>query len=240
MTEDSSLSESEFRLQTRYKVHGRKKGFLHREELLWLPGRLADLAPPLGETQGEILHNWGTTSDQSRLWLEIGFGNGEYLAFLAACFPQDRFIGVDVFQEGLSAVIRRMDRDGLKNIALLEGNALEMLETRMPQSILDRVVINFPDPWPKKRHHKRRLIQPVFLDQLSRAMVGGGVVTLATDWGEYGCWMMDHLEVHGAFLNMYGPRVPAPEPHPWCTTGFQRKGEAAGRSVLHLAYEKIG
>lgn len=224
--------------RSRFKVHGRKKGILKRGEVDWLPQRMKELAPPWGGTRSETLVNWRADPDIARLWLEIGFGNGETLTTMAAHFPEDRFIGIDVFMEGFSSLLRRMERTNLNTIAVEAGHALELLETRRVTGFFDRVMINFPDPWPKKRHHKRRIIQTDFLDILADAMVLGGMVTLATDWPEYGVWMQDHLETHSRFVNLHGPWQKAPEPVPWQATCFQKKGELAGRPVLHLAYRR--
>ncbi|MBF0107555.1 MAG: tRNA (guanosine(46)-N7)-methyltransferase TrmB [Magnetococcales bacterium] len=225
-------------IHNRFKVHGRKKGILKRSETDWLPQRLQESRPPWGATRDETLTRWHADPRNALLWLEIGFGNGETLTHLASHRPQDRLVGIDVFMEGFSALLRRMERLHIDTIAVEAGNAAEILETRRLNSMFDRVMINFPDPWPKKRHHKRRLIQKEFLDTLARALVPGGLVTLATDWSEYGIWMQDHLEAHPAFINPHGLRVPAPEPDLWLPTRFQRKGEAAGRSILHLSYQR--
>ncbi|MBF0140159.1 MAG: tRNA (guanosine(46)-N7)-methyltransferase TrmB [Magnetococcales bacterium] len=224
---------------SRFKLHGRKKGILKRGESDWLPGRLQQLQPTWDVSRDEILHRWGANPETSRLWLEIGFGNGETLTHLASHYPEDRFIGVDVFLEGISALLRRMERCNLANIALESGNIVELLATKNIVGLFDRVMINFPDPWPKKRHHKRRLIQKEFLHLLATAMRTGGILTLATDWSEYGEWMLDHLETHLSFSNVYGPRQAAPEPSFWLPTRFQQKGEAAGRPILHIAYRRI-
>jgi len=224
--------------RSRFKVHGRKKGILKRGETDWLPQRLQELSPPWATTRHETLTRWQADPGTARLWLEIGFGNGDTLTHMALHHPQDRLIGIDVFMEGFSALLRRIERMNLHNVAVEAGHALEILETRKIEALLDRVMINFPDPWPKKRHHKRRLIQTDFLDRLATAMTPGGLLTLATDWPDYGVWMQDHLEVHPAFTNPHGPRQPAPEPDLWQPTRFQQKGESAGRPILHLAYQR--
>ncbi|MBF0133681.1 MAG: tRNA (guanosine(46)-N7)-methyltransferase TrmB [Magnetococcales bacterium] len=224
--------------QARFKLHGRKKGILKRGESAWLPERLKALAPPWRGSRAETLSHWGADPANARLWLEIGFGNGETLTHLAAHHPGDRWIGIDVFMEGISALVRRLERLEHHNVAVEAGNVLEILATRNITAMFDRVIINFPDPWPKKRHHKRRLIQTDFLDVLATAMVAGGVVTLATDWPEYGTWMQEHLEGHSKFTNLHGPLQPAPEPDLWLPTRFQQKGEIAGRPILHLAYRR--
>jgi tRNA (guanine-N7-)-methyltransferase len=231
------LSQEERR---RFKTHGRKKGFLKSKDEAHLKEVLPTLTLPLCESREEILAGYGETVASSRLWLEIGFGNGDFLAHLAALYPEDRFIGVDVFLEGVSALLRRLERQGSDNVRVVVDNANVVLMEKIPLDSLERVVINFPDPWHKKRHHKRRLIQKDFLDLLALRMQVGGLLSLATDWGEYSQWMLEHLEAHGAFENCVAEGGFAPQPLHWLETRFQSKGQKAGRPARHLLFQKIG
>ncbi|MBF0448293.1 MAG: tRNA (guanosine(46)-N7)-methyltransferase TrmB [Magnetococcales bacterium] len=222
----------------RFKTHGRKKGFLKPKDEIHLKENLSAMSLLAASSRAEILAQFSPTEPDSNLWLEIGFGNGEFLAHLAALHPQDRFIGIDVFLEGISALFRRLERQQSQNVRVIVDNANVGLMERLPERCLDRVVINFPDPWVKKRHHKRRLIQTDFLDLLSQKMRQGAVLSLATDWEEYAEWMMGHLEAHADFENNLQTGLFAPQPTEWITTRFQGKGLKAGRPAHHLLFYK--
>lgn len=124
------------------------------------------------------------------LVLEIGFGGGEHLVAQAAGHPDHRFIGVEPFMNGVASCLRHIEESGVQNVLLHMGDARDVV-ARLPESSLDRCYILFPDPWPKARHHKRRLIQPEFLDALARALKPGAEVRFATDWANYAAWTLE-------------------------------------------------
>jgi len=124
--------------------------------------------------------------------LEIGFGGGEHLVAQAIAHPEQRFIGVEPFLNGVASCLRHIEESGAQNIRLHQGDARDVI-ARLPDASLDRVYILFPDPWPKARHHKRRLIQPEFLDELARVMKPGAELRFATDWADYASWTLEHL-----------------------------------------------
>lgn len=124
--------------------------------------------------------------------LEIGFGAGEHLAAQAGARPSARFIGVEPFLNGVGACLARIEALGLANVRLHAGDARDVL-ARLPTGAIDLVYILFPDPWPKTRHHKRRLIQPAFVADLARIMKPGGELRFATDWAHYADWTLDLL-----------------------------------------------
>ncbi|NGZ07281.1 MAG: tRNA (guanosine(46)-N7)-methyltransferase TrmB [Magnetococcales bacterium] len=218
------------------KVHGRKRGFLTPREKLWLDETLPAYRLPTAASRTELLTTLGADPNQARLILEIGFGNGQFLAALAARHPKDRFIGIEVFQEGMAGLIRRLQRDQITNTSILSEDARLAVRDQIPTHALDWVIINFPDPWPKKRHHKRRIVQKELLDLLTGRMVANGILTLATDWEEYAEWMADTLEAHSGFENMAAPDRFAPQPEFWHETRFETKGVQAGRTIRHLAW----
>ncbi|MGE3141989.1 MAG: tRNA (guanosine(46)-N7)-methyltransferase TrmB [Hyphomonadaceae bacterium] len=123
------------------------------------------------------------------LTLEIGFGGGEHLAARAAGAPEGGFLGVEPFLNGVASALQAIDAAGLTNIRIYQGDAREVL-ARMPGGALDCVYILFPDPWPKTRHWKRRLIQPAFAAELARVLKSGGEVRFATDWAAYAEWSL--------------------------------------------------
>jgi tRNA (guanine-N7-)-methyltransferase len=124
--------------------------------------------------------------------LEIGFGGGEHLAAQAAAHPTAGFIGVEPFMNGVASCLRHIDASGTLNIRLHQGDARELM-ARLPAASLDLCYILFPDPWPKTRHHKRRLIQPDFLAELARTTKPGAEVRFATDWADYAAWTLQRF-----------------------------------------------
>ena len=216
--------------------YGRKKGKLSSQAATRLKMLLPSLGLPQGLDRATLLRHLGGDPDKVRLFLEIGFGNGQFLAALAARYPQDYFIGVEVFLEGVAGLVGRLQQGGIGNVRILARNIHEVLVESIPPASLDRVIINFPDPWPKRSHHKRRIIQNDFLDLLAIRMRPGGLLNLATDWSHYAWWMLEVLEGHSAFQNSGIPCGFAAEPEDWVETRFQRKAHEAGRSIFHLAY----
>ena len=132
------------------------------------------------------------------LWLEIGFGGGEHVAAQAIAHPEAGLLASEVFIEGLAKCLAAIDEGGLTNVRLWDEDARELM-ARLPDSCLDRVFILFPDPWPKKKHHKRRLIQPDFLDELARLMKPGAHLRFATDVRSYADEALGKILGHGAF-----------------------------------------
>ena len=162
---------------------GRRNGRPLREgqERLWeevLPQVRFDTAQPV----------MGTTP----LWLEIGFGGGEHLAALAVQHPQVSFIGCEPFRNGVVKLLGEIDRQNLKNVRVHPDDARQVLRA-LPEGSLDRGYVLYPDPWPKVRHQKRRLVNKELLDLFARALKPGGIVQLATDHEGYGQWMLEHF-----------------------------------------------
>lgn len=124
--------------------------------------------------------------------LEIGFGGGEHLVAQAVANPATRFIGVEPFLNGVASCLRHIEEANAQNIRLHNGDARDVI-ARLPDASLDLVYILFPDPWPKARHHKRRLIQPEFLGELARAMKPGAELRFATDWANYASWALEYI-----------------------------------------------
>lgn len=124
--------------------------------------------------------------------LEIGFGGGEHLAAQAQAHPQSRFIGVEPFLNGVGSCLRHIEESGVANVRLHQGDARDVI-VRLPDASLDLCYILFPDPWPKLRHHKRRLIQADFLGELARVLKPGAEVRFATDWANYAAWTLEHF-----------------------------------------------
>ena len=123
------------------------------------------------------------------VWLEIGFGGGEHLAAQAERGPQNLYLGAEPFLNGVASVLRHIDERGLTNVRLLNGDARTLM-AGLPDASLDRLIILFPDPWPKARHHKRRLVQDDFVADAARLLKAGARLRFATDWADYADWAL--------------------------------------------------
>jgi tRNA (guanine-N7-)-methyltransferase len=128
----------------------------------------------------------------AEVWLEIGFGGGEHLAAQAARHPDVLFLGAEPFQNGVASALRHIDEGGLQNVRLHDGDARDLL-ARLPDASLARIFILFPDPWPKARHHKRRLLQADLARELARVLKPGGRLRFASDWADYVDWSLARL-----------------------------------------------
>ncbi len=136
--------------------------------------------------------------DAREVWLEIGFGGGEHMAGQAARDPDLLVIGVEPFLNGVASALRHVDEQALANVRVHQGDAREVV-ARLPDGCLDRVFILFPDPWPKARHHKRRIVQADFLAELARKLKPGGRLRFATDWADYADWTLERVLKSGLF-----------------------------------------
>lgn len=136
--------------------------------------------------------------DAREVWLEIGFGGGEHMAGQAARDPDVLIIGVEPFLNGVASALRHVEEQALTNVRVHQGDAREVAG-RLPDASLDRIFILFPDPWPKSRHHKRRIVQSEFLVELARLLKPGGRLRFATDWAAYADWTLERVLGSGLF-----------------------------------------
>jgi tRNA (guanine-N7-)-methyltransferase len=132
------------------------------------------------------------------VWVEIGFGGGEHMAAQAARHPDTLILGAEPFQNGVASALRHLDEQGLENVRIQDGDARELL-ARLPDASVSRVFILFPDPWPKARHHKRRLIQADTVAELARVLAPGGALRFASDWADYVDWTLARILANPAF-----------------------------------------
>ncbi len=171
-------------------------------------------------------------------FLEIGFGMGDALAAMAAAQPCNDFLGIDVHEAGIGRLLLMLHENALTNVRVLRGDAVELLANHLRADSLDGIMVFFPDPWPKKRHHKRRLVQPAFLKLCARALRAGGVIHLATDWAPYAEAMMEHLEAAPEFQNLHGHACFADSPDPRPVTKFESRGQRLGHAIFDLRFER--
>jgi tRNA (guanine-N7-)-methyltransferase len=165
---------------------------------------------------------------------EIGFGAGDALLFRAEREPERDFIGVEVHRPGVGRVLNRAEKLGLNNLRVASHDAVEVLRDWLAPQSLEELILEFPDPWHKKRHHKRRIVQPAFLGLVASRLKPGGLFRLATDWAPYA----EHMqEVFAGSPQFSGGVVPRPDSRP--ITRFEARGERLGHEVCDLSYRLV-
>jgi tRNA (guanine-N7-)-methyltransferase len=170
--------------------------------------------------------------------VEIGFGNGDALVELAASRPDCDVLGIEVHPPGVGRCLLGAEAHGLGNVRVSRHDAVEVLEQQLPRSSLDEVLLYFPDPWPKKRHHKRRIVRPEWVELVAQRLRPGGALRLATDWAPYAEWMLEVLDGCALLRNASadGRFVPRPASRP--LTHFERRGQRLGHDVFDLEYRR--
>jgi len=169
--------------------------------------------------------------------LEIGFGMGETTAAIAQEHPENDYLGIEVHTPGVGSLLKRIADLRLENLRIIQHDAVEVVEHMIAPAALAGVHVFFPDPWPKKRHHKRRLIQPAFVALLASRMKPGACVHTCTDWEEYAERMLEVLSAEPALRNTASGYANRPEARP--ETKFERRGLALGHRVWDLVFKKV-
>lgn len=191
----------------------------------WQPGKALDLHAVFGN---------GHPVD-----LEIGFGSGETLVTLAELHPERNYLGIEVHRPGVGHALLEIDKRGLENVRVLRQDALEVLGQGLGPESLAAVYLLFPDPWPKRRHHKRRILNPAFVRLLARVIAPGGRFHAATDWAPYAEQMLEVLTAaENLFENNAGPGRFAPRPDDRPITRFERRGERLGHAAWELSFRR--
>ncbi|WP_296696824.1 tRNA (guanosine(46)-N7)-methyltransferase TrmB [Thiocapsa sp. UBA6158] len=191
----------------------------------WTPDAPLDLAGLFGNPRPVVL--------------EIGFGNGASLAEMAEQDPQRNWLGIEVHRPGVGHLLLEIERRGLTNLRLIRHDAVEVLARGIAPGSLDRVQLFFPDPWPKRRHHKRRILTPELIGLLAHALRPGGVFHAATDWEPYAEQMLEILEASSeSFENLAGADGFSPRPAARPLTRFEQRGERLGHRVRDLMFRR--
>ena len=172
--------------------------------------------------------------------LEIGFGNGDALRFAASQDPARDYIGIEVHAPGVGRLLNALATDGAEHVRLYHHDAVEVLREEITEGSLDEVRIYFPDPWHKKRHNKRRLIQPEFAALLVSRLRSGGRLHAATDWQDYAEQMWDVLDATPGLASRSGPRGQVQRPDWRPQTHFETRGQKLGHGVWDLLYDRAG
>lgn len=228
MTSDSETSESRY-----LRSYGRRHGKALR------PGRkrlMAELLPRIAVKPGTPVPEQ-FPSDLEALWMEIGFGAGEHLAAQADANPHVGIVGCEPFINGVAKLLSQIDENGSENVRIHADDARDIFPD-FPDGSLDRVFILFPDPWPKARHHKRRLIQTPLLDELARMLKDGGEFRFASDHMGYVRWVLGVALKHPDFEWLAeGPDDWRNPPEGWTTTRYEEKA-LAGDVMVYLRFRR--
>tara|TARA_B110000305_G_scaffold111769_1_gene125849 strand:+ start:829 stop:1512 length:684 start_codon:yes stop_codon:yes gene_type:complete len=169
--------------------------------------------------------------------IEIGFGNGASLAEMAKSKPDTDFLGIEVHRPGVGQLLNLIDKNGLSNLRVACTDAVELLKHRIADNSLDRLQLFFPDPWHKKRHHKRRIIQPDFVKLLAKKIKLGGHLHMATDWQHYAEQMLTDFSDNTNFKNCADDKyIPRPDYRP--LTKFEHRGQKLGHGIWDLLYKR--
>jgi len=169
------------------------------------------------------------------LVLDVGFGSGDSLLSLAQQHPDINFLGVEVYRPGIGAVLRKLEQHEINNVRVMNVDVIRLIGTNLSADLLAGVLVWFPDPWPKTRHHKRRLIQETFVSQLSRVMQDQAILHLASDWQPYVEFMQSHVEKVKSFVRLDTDKNPLKLERP--ATRFEQRGLRKGHQVSDLIYQ---
>ena len=220
--------------------HRRIRSFVRREGRLTAGQQkaLEDLWPRFGLSADVELNAAHTFGRSASLTLEIGFGNGNSLARMAADDPQSDFIGIEVHRPGVGHLLIELEEQALGNVRIFCHDAVEVLDRCIPDACLDRVLLFFPDPWPKRKHHKRRILQPAFVDRIARKLKTGGRLHMATDWEPYAGHMLKVMQSRTDFVNCSSAGGYSERPGYRPVTRFERRGQRLGHGVRDLVYQR--
>lgn len=171
---------------------------------------------------------------ESEVILEIGFGMGQALLAMAKANPEQDFIGIEVHRPGVGALLASIEEEGVKNIRIFSEDVRDVFKQNLAEKSLSKILILFPDPWPKKRHHKRRLINPEFLEEAVKKLVPGGALHLATDWEEYAEEMMSAVGALKNLKNLSGEGLFFKGEPLRPSTKFEARGRNLGHEVWDI------
>lgn len=176
--------------------------------------------------------------EKRNLTLEIGFGDGETLLSMAKAAPMTGFVGIDPHRPGAGRTMLQLQREEIDNVRIVVGDAAQLLPRLIASHALTQILILFPDPWPKKRHHKRRLLSAPFLQMLTGKLKTGGTLHIATDWLEYAKEILDTIEAMPTLNNLAGRRKTSTRPAWRPITKYERRGLKLGHPVFDIAVKR--
>ena len=197
-----------------------------------------DLLPKYGVPYTKDLLNFEIVyGREAPRYLEIGSGMGETTVSIARSHPQNDYLAIEVYTPGVGSLLKQIEEFKLTNLRIVQHDAVEVVNNMFPQEYLDGIHIFFPDPWPKLRHHKRRLIQPEFISLLCKHLKSGGYIHVATDWNNYADQILEVMSNELSLTNTARDFVQRPEYRP--LTKFEQRGLRLGHKVWDLVFKKI-
>jgi tRNA (guanine-N7-)-methyltransferase len=197
-----------------------------------------DLLPKYGVPYTKGLLNFEIVyGREAPRYLEIGSGMGETTVSIARSHPQNDYLAIEVYTPGIGSLLKQIEEFKLTNLRIVQHDAVEVVNNMFPQEYLDGIHIFFPDPWPKLRHHKRRLIQPEFISLLCKHLKPGGYIHVATDWNNYADQILEVMSNELSLTNTARDFVQRPEYRP--LTKFEQRGLRLGHKVWDLVFKKI-
>lgn len=200
---------------------------------------LDNLLPEFGIPFRESKLDFASVFNRSApTWVEIGFGNGDALLHMAKQYPEVNVIGIEVHAPGVGQALLGIQAEALTNLRIIQHDAMEVLQHMVAEQTLDRVLLFFPDPWHKKRHHKRRIVQDEFLQAVSSRLKSGGLLHCATDVADYAQWMLEHLDNAKQLHNESPNQDFVAQPEWRINTRFERRGQKLGHDVFDLLYRR--
>ncbi|MBK7422101.1 MAG: tRNA (guanosine(46)-N7)-methyltransferase TrmB [Propionivibrio sp.] len=213
-----------------------RQGRVSNAQLRYYEAMMAEIGVPYVAVPLDLESLFGRSADAAPKILEIGFGMGETSATIAAANPQNDYLGIEVHTPGVGSLCKRIAEGGLSNLRIVQHDAVEVLRDMIRPGTLSGAHIFFPDPWPKLRHHKRRLIQPPLVALLASRLRPGGYIHCATDWEEYAQQMLAVLSAEPLLENTAVDYAPRPEYRP--LTRFEQRGLRLGHGVWDVIFRR--
>ncbi|MBW8192644.1 tRNA (guanosine(46)-N7)-methyltransferase TrmB [Neiella marina] len=238
MSQSKDVNDAEFTEDGKYMR--RIRSFVRREGRLSNRQQRAldELWPSYGlDYSGERVELSELFGRQANTVVEIGFGMGASLVAMAKAAPEINFLGIEVHRPGVGACLADVEDEALTNVRTMEHDAVEVLQNTLAENSVDRLQLFFPDPWHKKRHHKRRIVQPEFVAMVQRVLKPGGVFHMATDWENYAEHMLEVMTEAPGFSNQHPDTSYAPRPDYRPLTKFEKRGQRLGHGVWDLLFE---
>ena len=211
-----------------------RNGRLTRAQQQAVEAHLPEYGIPYSETP---LNLSALFNRDAPVWMEIGFGNGDALLAMAKQNPDVNLIGVEIHTPGIGQALMGIEAAQLSNVRLIQHDAMDVLQNMIAQASLAKVLLFFPDPWRKKRHHKRRIVQQEFLNTVASRLLNEGVLHCATDWADYAQWMKHEFSINPAFINTAGTGNEAVRPDWRPLTRFEQRGHRLGHEVCDLIFK---